>query len=346
MKYQIDGCISPVFIKLIFCFLISMTFCLSGCKSGERSVVVYVSVDQVFSEPILKAFENESGIKVHALYDVEAAKTTGLISRLISEKNQPRADLFWNGEFAQTLRLKKEGELASFTPISASELPDTFRDPDGLWFGIGGRARVFIINRNLLKPVDYPKKLEDFLNPEYPPDRIGMALPLFGTTVTHVAALYKVMGADLAKNLFSAIKSRGVRIVDGNSVVRDMVANGQWMFGLTDTDDALGAVERGAPVDIVAPDQDERGTLIIPGTVALVRGAPHPREAGELINYLMKAETERELIRGGFCQWSLRGDQKDLAMFPNGLKMMSVTLEDVHTQLPQTMAEMREIFLR
>ena len=347
-KYQIDNGSSaaakPVFISLICCFLVLFVFFIFGCRPGERSVIVYVSVDQVHAEPILKAFEKESGIKMRAVYDVEAAKTTGLTTRLIAEKDHPRADVFWNSEFAQTLRLKEQGVLASFKPSSASELPDTFRDPAGLWFGIGGRARVFLVNRNLLKPQDYPTRLEDFLNPKYPPDRIGMALPLFGTSATHAAALYSVMGAGPAQSLFSSMKSRGIRIVDGNAVVRDMVAGGQWMFGLTDTDDALGAIERGAQVDVVTPDQDGMGTLIIPGTVALIRGAPHPLEAGEFINYLLRAETERKLILAGFCQWSLRGDLKTAAMFPKGLKTMSVLLEDVHKQLPQTMVQMREIF--
>lgn len=349
-QYRIDNgsctATTPVFMTFRCCFLLLLILILSACKPGERSVVAYVSVDQVYAEPILKDFEKETGIKVLAVYDVEAAKTTGLTTRLVAEKDHPRADVFWNGEFAQTLRLKEQGVLASFKPASASELPDTFRDPAGLWFGIGGRARVFLVNRNLLKPEDYPKKLEDFLNPKYPPDRIGMALPLFGTTATHAAALYNVMGAGPAQDLFFSMKSRGIRIVDGNAVVRDMVANGQWMFGLTDTDDALGAIERGAQVDVVAPDQDGRGTLIIPGTVTFIRGAPHPQEAAELINYLLRAETERRLILAGFCQWSLRGDLKAVAMFPNGLKTMSVPLEDIQKQLPQTMVQMREIFLR
>ncbi|TAN43565.1 MAG: extracellular solute-binding protein [Nitrospirae bacterium] len=337
---------TPVLMTFICSFLILFISFLSGCKSGERSVVVYVSVDQVYAEPILKAFEKETGIRVRAVYDVEAAKTTGLTTRLIAEKDHPRADVFWNNEFAQTLRLKEQGVLASFRPASASELPETFRDPSGFWFGLGGRARIFLVNRNLLKPADYPKKLEDFLNPKYPPDRIGMALPLFGTTATHAAALYAAMKAGPARDLFSAVKARGIRIVDGNAVVRDMVVGGHWMFGLTDTDDALGAIERGAPVDVIAPDQDGRGTLVIPGTVAFIRGAPHRQEAGELINYLLRAETENKLILSGACQWSLRGDLKSVAMFPTGLKTMSVTLQDVHKQLPLAMVQMREIFSR
>ncbi len=70
-------------------------------KENQASVVVYTSLDQVFSEPILKAFEEKTGIKVKAVYDSEATKTTRLVNRLIAEKQSPQADVFWNSELGR-----------------------------------------------------------------------------------------------------------------------------------------------------------------------------------------------------------------------------------------------------
>ncbi len=83
--------------------------CACGDKGATREVVIYTTVDQVYSEPILKAYEEKTGIRVKAVYDVEAAKTTGLVTRLEAEKARPQADVFWNGEFAQTMGLGKRG---------------------------------------------------------------------------------------------------------------------------------------------------------------------------------------------------------------------------------------------
>ena len=60
--------------------------------SGPQSptVVVYVSHDQVFSEPILKDFEKETRVRVRAIYDTEETKSTGAMNRLIAEKNNPQ----------------------------------------------------------------------------------------------------------------------------------------------------------------------------------------------------------------------------------------------------------------
>jgi iron(III) transport system substrate-binding protein len=317
-----------------------------ACRREARSVVVYVSVDQVYSEPILKRFETESGIRVRAVYDVEAAKTTGLVTRLIAEKQNPRADLFWNGEFAQTIRLKEEGILASARPATASGLSPGFADPGGFWFGLGARVRVLLVNRNLLPPNRYPKSLHDFLNPEYPAERIGMALPLFGTSATQAAALAVRWGDLQAMDWYRQVRSRGVRIVDGNAAVRDMVAGGRWFFGLTDSDDALSAIKQGTPVEVVAPDQDESGTLLIPGTAAVIRGGPNPAAAEELLDFLLRQTTQESLVESGFCQWDLTSVHRVSPMFPAGLKTMEIDLNAVHRKLPGTMLGIKEIFAR
>jgi len=72
----------------LICYLI-----IACEKTTQKVVVIYTSVDQIFSEPILHDFEQKTGIKVKAVYDVEAAKTTGLVNRLLAEKNYPSLKL-------------------------------------------------------------------------------------------------------------------------------------------------------------------------------------------------------------------------------------------------------------
>ena len=48
---------------------------------GAPTVAVYVSHDQVFSEPILRDFEKETGIQVRAVYDTEETKSAGAMNR-------------------------------------------------------------------------------------------------------------------------------------------------------------------------------------------------------------------------------------------------------------------------
>ena len=308
--------------------------------------MIYTSVDQVHAEPILREYEKRTGVRVRAVYDIEAAKTTGLVTRLQAEMERPQADVFWNGEFAQTLALKQKGVLAPYHSPAAADIPAAFKDPDGQWTGVGGRARVFIVNTNLLTPSEYPSSLADMLSQQWPADKTGMAHPLFGTAATHAAALYASLGPERARVFFERLHERGVRVVDGNSVVRDMVASGQLAFGITDTDDAAGAIARGAPVRVVSPDCDSSGTLVIPGTVAMIAGAPHAAEARALMDYLVSAEVENALMKAGFCQFPVRSAAGVVDPAFAHTKPMDIRLQDICDQMPRAASELREIFVR
>jgi iron(III) transport system substrate-binding protein len=70
---------NKLFLHLIF-FSSILLITISGCKQkAANEVVVYVSTDQVFSEPILRDFEKETGINVKTVYDTEETKSGHLI---------------------------------------------------------------------------------------------------------------------------------------------------------------------------------------------------------------------------------------------------------------------------
>ena len=166
---------------------------ISCVLEPTREVVVYTSVDQVFSEPILNDFEKKTGIKVKAVYDVEASKTVGLVNRLIAEKGNPRCDVFWNNEIVRTIVLKEKDVLIPYTSLSAEDIPSQFRDKDDYWTGFAARARVLIYNTKMLKEPDVPKSIFELTHPGWK-GKAALAYPLFGTTATHVAAMYASLG--------------------------------------------------------------------------------------------------------------------------------------------------------
>lgn len=335
---------------LALIFVIFTFFSLTACSPAKnRQVVVYTSVDQVFSEPLLKQFEKDTGIKVLPLYDTEATKTTGLANRIVAEKSNPRADVFWNGEFTQTIMLKEKGLLKAYNSPRAKELPPNFVDSEGYWTAFGGRARVFIINTDMLSKEEYPQSLFDMVDDRYQGSDIGLSYPVFGTSATHSAALYSFLGNEKALDFFNKIKKKGIQIVDGNSVVRDLVADGKLKFGITDTDDALSAVKKGKPVEVVIPDQGEngQGTLIIPNTVAVISGCPNPDEAKVFIDYILSAETEQYLVDAGWIDIPSRQSVKGgfYSEFKK-IKGMEIDFNKVYLEMKASTKDMQEIFVR
>ncbi len=331
--------------------LAALLLLVQGCgrRASQPRVVVYTSVDQPHSEPILDQFESETGTEVAPIYDVEAAKTTGLVNRLIAERKAPKADVFWNSEFAQTILLQHEGVLAPYISPERAGIPEEYVDPDGYWTGIGTRARVIIVNTGLVPSEERPDSIFDLLDERWPGDKIGIAYPLFGTTATQAAALYATLGRQEALQYFERLRERGVQVVDGNSVVAQLVADGDLMMGLTDTDDALALANRGAEVAAILPDQgaDELGTLVIPNTVALVAGGPHPEHGRAFIDFLLRASTEARLVESGWAHFALRRLDAG-ASDPLGteVKGMGVPLSEIHAQMPISKADLRELFIR
>lgn len=281
----------------------------AGCWSGsEREVVVYTALDREFSRSIFDDFESQSDTEVAPKFDVESTKTVGLVNEIIQQRARPRCDVFWNNEILHTLRLERLGQLESFDLPQAEKFPAQYRSPKGRWYGFAARARVLIVNTEMLAGEELPTSIHDLADSKWK-GRCGIARPLFGTTATHAAVLFSHWGEQEARKFFLAVKQNAA-VVSGNKQVALDVAAGKLAFGLTDTDDAIVEIERGMPVAIVYPDQDadEMGTLRIPNTLCIIKGGPNPERARELLKFLLTAETETRLARGPSAQFPLHAD--------------------------------------
>lgn len=280
-------------------------------ERGPTEVIVYTALDRVFSEPILDEFTERTGIRARAVYDTESTKTVGLVSRIRAEAKRPRCDVFWNNEILNTLRLKREGLLQPSHPPQAEHYPAWVRDAEGYWYGFAARARVLIVNTDLVADDAMPTSIRDLADPRWR-GKTGIAKPLFGTTASHVACLFALLGEDEAKKLLGSLKDNDIRVAAGNKTCAEMVSSGQLVFGLTDTDDALIELEAGKPVRIIFPDAgaDQMGTPVLPNTLAIVKDAPHPTAAAQLIEYLLSPEVEASLARGPSGQIPLNSQTK------------------------------------
>lgn len=290
---------------LPFYLLIAVTLLITACDRPTEQVVVYTSVDQAFAEPVLKRFEQETGISTKAAYDTEASKTVGLEKRLLAEKAEPRADVFWNSEHLRTLRLKTAGILTPYDSPVGKHIPDGFRDPDGYWTGFGARYRVFVVNNARLGNNDIPNKLRDLADPRWK-GQSAIAKPFFGTTSTHFAALYARWGEPAYTEFMKDLNENEITLLTGNSHVRDAVVRGEYLFGLTDTDDVSVALERGDGVSMVMLDQEADGAYAIPHTVSLIAGGPNPENGRKLIDYLLSPEVVMMLTESGAVHGPIR----------------------------------------
>jgi iron(III) transport system substrate-binding protein len=253
-------------------------------------LVVYCAHDAVFAEAILRDFEKQTGIPVAAKFDTEATKSLGLVEQIIREATKPRCDVFWNNELLGTLDLAARGLLEPHKGSGWRRMPAQFRDPDGRWTGFAARLRVIIEKQNA-PPWNDSRLLDGDLT------RFAMAKPLYGTTLTHYTVLWHEWGPERLKKWHADARRRGLREVPGNAQSKDTVTAGVCDAAFTDTDDFFEARDDGNAV-AMRPVRLEGGqTICIPNTVAIVRGAAHPDNAGKLADFLLSAQTEIALAR-------------------------------------------------
>lgn len=288
------GHVHGVLTRWMSVALVLLLASLVSCTKRRDEVVVYTSVDQVFSEPVFRAFEAESGVRVRAVYDTEETKSTGVLNRLIAEAQNPQADVFWSGDPVRPFQLVRRDLVEPYVSPQAAGLPASVRAADGTWTGFAARARVLLVNRARVPAGEMPQSIRDLVNPRFR-GQATIANPLFGTTTMHVGALFAAWGDERTRAFLNELRANDVRIAASNGEVKRLVVAGEVAFGLTDTDDANEALREGANVEVVYPDQDELGTLVMPTSVVLMRRAPHPEAGRRLIDYLLSPGVERQM---------------------------------------------------
>jgi iron(III) transport system substrate-binding protein len=277
---------------------------LTSCGADEPHVVLYVSADDYVARPIVKAFEEQSGVRVDMVADTEQKKTVGLVRRLLAEKDNPQADVFWSSEVFNTIRLANEGVLAEHDSAIAADRPRSFRDREGRWYGFAARARVIVYAPDRVAAEDVPHTWMGLTDSRFR-GRIVMADPRFGTTGGHLGAM-KVFWAKLAGAFYydaflMGLADNEVRLLPGgNAGVVRAVADGEADLGLTDTDDVWAAQRAGLNVQLTYPRHaidgvSNAGTLLIPNTVAVIAGGPNPAQAAMLVDFLLSEQVERML---------------------------------------------------
>ncbi len=306
---------------LLLTFIAGLGIIVSSCQPGPNAsstVIVYAAQDQVYAEPLLAEFTRRTGIKVRAVYDSEAVKTVGLANRLLAERGNPQCDVFWGNEELRTRQLAAE---------------NVFRETNG-WAAFGYRSRRIVINTNELAPAKAPSNLLELTNSEWR-GKVALAYPLFGTTATHFLALRQLWGDAKWQNWCRGLTANQALVVDGNSVVVRMVGRGEAWIGLTDSDDIVAGQREGLPVAALPMNRE---TLLIPNTVAVVRGAPHPQAAQRLFEYLRAPEVAQQLVTMQALEGVAISDVKTPTLKPDW--------EALLRELPAATAIMKEIFLQ
>jgi iron(III) transport system substrate-binding protein len=258
-------------------------------KAAEVNVYSYRQPQLI--KPMFDVFTQQTGIAVNAVY----AKT-GMLERLRSEGRNTPADLVFTVDIGRLTDAVNAGLTQSVESSELSKnIPESFRDPDGHWFGLTSRARIIATSMdrvNLGEIATY----EELADPKWK-GRICTRSGKHPYMVALTASVIVAHGMDGAKKWLQGVKHNLVRKPQGNdraqvkaihSGLCDVaIINHYYMAKmLADPEQAPWAES----VRVVFPNQEGRGTHMNVSGVALTKHSPNKEDAIKLMEFLSSAK--------------------------------------------------------
>lgn len=290
--------------KRTFLSILLALLLLSGCAgeaavSGtlprpENRLVVYTSHKEEVYRPIVREFEERTGIWV----ELVTGGSNELLQQLDAEKAAPKADVMFGGgvesleSYGYLFRTVRCGEYEAIT--------ESLRRPEACWTPFSALPLVLIYNTKLVDP-SLLTGWKDLTREEFRGE-IAFADPTkSASSFTAVVTMLRACGAEV---LTSFARNLDGRQLGSSGEVLTAVADGTCLVGITLEETALQRIAAGDNLALVYPAE---GTSCIPDGTAVIAGAPHPDNAERFLDFTLSREVQ-QLLGERFFRRSVRSD--------------------------------------
>ncbi|HEX2064577.1 MAG TPA: iron ABC transporter substrate-binding protein [Acidimicrobiales bacterium] len=318
---------------------------LAGCGGDDRdTLVVYSGRNQNLVGPLLERFARETGTDINVRY----ADTTELTPTLLEEGSATRADVFFSQDAGALAALGRRDRLASLPGDVLEQVDARFRDPNGRWVGVTGRARVIAYNTDRLAEADLPRSTLDVVDPRWKA-KVGFP-PTNASFVAFVSALIEQVGRDRTRAFLEGLKANDAKRYDNNVLVLDAVSRGEVELGLVNHYYLYNEFKErpGAPVANFYPGQGPggEGTFVNVAGVAILAGTDEPEAAERFVRFLL-GESAQRYFRDETSEYPLRRGVEPIAQLPplDSLRTIDVPLQALGRDLDVSLALIKEVGL-
>ena len=137
--------------RVFFLILVSLVVAGAARADSHRGLTVYSYLTPTFIQPVLDAFEHETGVPI----EVEYMTAGQLLGRLVEEREAPKADVIFTMEAKRLAKLVDADVLqAADSDVLTSAVPAKYRHPDGLWFGLSKWVRTAFYSKYRVDPAE------------------------------------------------------------------------------------------------------------------------------------------------------------------------------------------------
>jgi iron(III) transport system substrate-binding protein len=254
------------------------------------SLTVYSGRDEELVGPLIERFEEQSGTEVEVRYGDSAE----LAATILTEGENSPAGVFFSQDAGALGALQAEGRLTELPQELLDQVPAEFRSRAGQWVGASGRARIIAFDERELSPPELPQSVLGLTDEEWGDGRIGWS-PTNGSFQAFVTALRVTQGDDVAREFLEGIEANDPVVFDGNTDIRDGIADGEVDVGLINHYYVIESEEEDPeyPVGIFLPPGGDIGSLINVAGVGAIAGSEEQPAAEAFVEYLLSEDAQR-----------------------------------------------------
>ena len=256
-----------------------------GDEPGTEGITLYSGRIPAAIGGAIDAYEAEADRDVQ----VRFADTGDLAATLIEEGDNSPADVFFAQEPGAIAALTDRGLLAPLPQDIVDRVPPEYRDPDGRWVGVTGRARAMAYGQSV-DPKDLPESPLDLTDPEWK-GRVGWS-PVSDSLQQYVTAIRLADGDDAAREWLEGMVANDAVDFPDNVAIRDAVAAGEIDVGLINhyyVAQAVAAEGPDYPVKLDFPPEG-LGSLLLLTQVGVLESSDRKEEAFDFVRSLLSKE--------------------------------------------------------
>ena len=295
-----------------FLYLKILMAMLLGSSVSASELNIYSYRQPFLIEPLTSAFSDQTGIKVNIVH-----LKKGMIERMKAEGKRSPADIVLTVDISRLSALV-DAELTQSvdSPILDSNIPEKYRDPNGLWFGLTTRARIIYASKERIKngEVETYEQLAD-------PKLRGKICTRSGLNAYNLALTSAILhhhGEEFAINWLNGLKGNLARKPQGNDRAQvkaiwagecDISIGNTYYMGkmLEDAEQA----EWANSVRIIFPKFENGGTHVnVPG-IGMAKFSPNPENALKFMEFLSSANAQEIYATANFEYPIAPGTQAD-----------------------------------
>ncbi len=277
-----------IWIGLLLCFApLLISACQSNAPASEEPII-YSGRSESLVGPLIEQYQKSTGVKAN----VRWGRTAELAATLLEEGDQSPADVFYAQDPGGLGAVK---DLLAPLPDDILNLVDPrFRDPEGRWVGVSGRARVVVYNVKNVDPAALPTDLWGFTDPIWD-GRIGWA-PTNTSFQTMVTAMRASWGEGRTREWLEAILANNPVVYESNTPIVAAVSAGEVDVGFVNhyyLYRFLAEEGEQFPARNYFLPGGGPGSLVMVSGAGVLKSSKHPELAQDFIRFLLSEQSQK-----------------------------------------------------